>query len=67
MRFQYIVKTTIIVTKWVELQTTLTKNILNAHRKCMYALDRTWKLKTVERSALKQDAWPRNLELRRKI
>ena len=25
MRFQYIVKTTIIVTKWVELQTTLTK------------------------------------------
>ena len=29
MRFQYIVKATITVTKWVELQTTPTKNILN--------------------------------------
>ena len=29
MRFQYTVKATITVTKWVELQTTLTKNILN--------------------------------------
>ena len=29
MQFQYTVKTTITVTKWVELQTTLTKNILN--------------------------------------
>ena len=29
MRFQYTVKATITVTKWVELQTTLTSNILN--------------------------------------
>ena len=29
MRFQYTVKATITVTKGVELQTTLTKNILN--------------------------------------
>ena len=29
MQFQYTVKATITVTKWVELQTTLTKNILN--------------------------------------
>ena len=29
MRFQYTVIATITVTKWVELQTTLTKNILN--------------------------------------
>ena len=29
MPFQYTVKATITVTKWVELQTTLTKNILN--------------------------------------
>ena len=29
MRFQYTVIATITVTTWVELQTTLTKNILN--------------------------------------
>ena len=29
MQFQYTVITTITVTKWVELQATLTKNILN--------------------------------------
>ena len=29
MRFQYTEKATITVTKWVELQITLTKNILN--------------------------------------
>ena len=29
MRFQYTVIATITVTEWVELQTTLTKNILN--------------------------------------
>ena len=41
MRFQYTVKATIAVTKWVELQTTLTKNILK--RKISQSLDlRIW-------------------------